>query len=217
MGGGPSLKLIDPSYLRNEATFAVNSIFLITDWLGFLPTYYMVEDRLVVEDRCKDIENFHGPVKFYDQRYNTKIAPDANTFNINMVDDYSDYAGFPEFSRRADKGVWCGGTVTYLCIQMAFYMGFDPVYLVGIDHNYVRPSHVESAGTVWTSQGDDPNHFHPDYFGRGKKWHDPRVDRMERAYESARTVFRRADRRILNATIGGKLEVFPRVPFNELF
>ena len=39
LGGGPSLKLVDPGPLRNEVTFAVNGIFLIYDWLGFEPSY----------------------------------------------------------------------------------------------------------------------------------------------------------------------------------
>src|SRR3546814_9326201 len=38
LGGGPSLKKIDPGKLRNEVKFAVNGIFLIYEWIGFEPT-----------------------------------------------------------------------------------------------------------------------------------------------------------------------------------
>jgi hypothetical protein len=96
-------------------------------------------------------------------------------------------------------------------------MGFEEVYLVGMDHNYEKPDHVKTDGDVWLSQGDDPNHFHPDYFGAGYRWHDPMVWRMEIAYQKAREVFEQDGRRIMNATEGGRLEVFDRVRYQDLF
>jgi hypothetical protein len=72
------------------------------------------------------------------------------------------------------------------------------------------------VGNTITSTRADVNHFHADYFGEGKRWHLPRVDRMERAYVRARNTFEADGRRILNATKGGRLEVFPRVDYDEL-
>lgn len=217
MGGGPSLKKMDPKPLINEVTFGVNAIFLIQDWLGFLPTFYVVEDKLVVADRAKEISNMKGSHKFYDRRYNRLMPPDETTTNLRMLADYSDYPCFPEFSVDASRGVWCGGTVTYLCLQLAYFMEFDPVYLIGIDHSYTKPKHVQTEGVVWTSHGEDPNHFHPEYFGSGKRWHDPQVDRMEMAYKRSKIEFEKVGRRVLNATVGGRLEVFPRVNLKEIF
>ena len=77
--------------------------------------------------------------------------------------------------------------------------------------------HVEENGNEWTSGGDDPNHFHPDYFGKGYRWHNPRLDRMELAYRKAKRVFEADGRRVVNATLGGKLEVFERVDYDSLF
>ena len=67
-----------------------------------------------------------------------------------------------------------------------------------------------------TSTDDDPNHFHPDYFGKGKKWHDPQLDQVRTCYEYAKNVFEEHGRRIYNASKGGKLEVFPRVEYDTL-
>src|SRR3546814_11148015 len=72
-----------------------------------------------------------------------------------------------------------------------------------MDHNYARPDHLQSVVTVWTSNGEDPNHFHPDYFGKGYRWHDPMVWRMEVAYRKAREVFEANGRVVKNATVGG--------------
>ena len=106
-------------------------------------------------------------------------------------------------------------------MQLAFYLGFPEIYLVGVDASYEIPKTVERHDhygvAVLDMQGDDPNHFHPDYFGKGYRWHDPQVDKMVAAYEEARRVTEARGVRIRNATIGGKLEVFERVDYESLF
>ena len=42
------------------------------------------------------------------------------------------------------------------------------------------------SGTEIVSTSDDPNHFDPEYFGKGYRWHDPMVERMEVAYNRAK-------------------------------
>ena len=61
------------------------------------------------------------------------------------------------------------------------------------------------------------NHFHPSYFGKGKKWHDPKLDRVLMCYEKCKEEFENDGRKIYNATVGGKLELFERVEFTSLF
>ena len=67
------------------------------------------------------------------------------------------------------------------------------------------------------SNEDDPNHFHPEYFGKGKTWHDPKLHNVLKSYQMAKLVFEQSGRKILNATVGGKLELFDRVNFEDLF
>jgi hypothetical protein len=220
MGGGPSLKSIDPELLKDEVTFGVNGIFLIQDWLGFLPTYYVVEDALVVDDRGHEISALEGPTKIYGSVYKDLIPRHGDVIEANVLYDYAPYPEFPYFSQDAARCMWVGGTVSYLCLQLAYYMEFQTVVLVGFDHNYSVPDDVNKSETKpneWMSRSDDPNHFHPDYFGKGKRWHAPRTDRMQLCYEKAEEEFRKAGRRVINATEGGKLEVFERVPFDMIF
>ncbi len=218
IGGGPSLKKINPAFLQHEVTFGVNGIFLIYDWLGFEPTYYVVEDFLVFEDRWRDIkEKVRRSTCFFPTHFRYPEFHRDNHHYLRAIYEFNPKAGFPRFSTNAARLVWIGGTVTYVCMQLAFYMGFDEVYLVGMDHNYAKPDHVETQGAVWTSNGEDPNHFHPDYFGSGYRWHDPMVGRMGVAYAKAKDVFEADGRAVKNATIGGKLEVFPRVDYESLF
>jgi hypothetical protein len=108
-------------------------------------------------------------------------------------------------------------TVTYSMMQIAFYMGCNPVYLIGVDHNYqIDPNQQHADDRVLTSLGKDPNHFHPDYFGKGYRWHKPRMEPLEASYQKALDVYREHGRELYNATAGGKLEVLPRVDFEEL-
>jgi hypothetical protein len=93
-------------------------------------------------------------------------------------------------------------------------MGFQEVILVGVDHNFVTRGPANSAVI---SEGDDPNHFSPDYFGKGFKWQLPDLEGSERAYRRAKEAYEQADRRVVDATVGGKLTVFPKIPFSSLF
>jgi hypothetical protein len=217
LGNGPSLNNCDLTKLRGETTFGVNSIFLKTQEMGFVPTYYVVEDILVAEDRARQIDAFEGPTKFFGNYLSRFLKGDANTIWTNVRVDYRNYENFPHFSTDAVRQLWVGGTVSYICLQLAFHMGFQDVHLVGFDHSYTVPADAKLDGNRIETTSVDPNHFHPDYFGKGLRWHQPRVDRMEIAYVRARDTFEQADRNVWNATVGGKLEVFPRVDYDALF
>lgn len=217
IGNGPSLNLVDLTKLKNETTFGVNAIYLNREKMGFLPTHHIVEDVFVAEDRADEINALRGPHKWYGHYLRYCLKPTPEVCWLNVACDYRNYPGFPHFSTNAARIVWVGGTVSYIALQLAYHMGFDEVYLVGFDHSYSIPKEAKVEGRAITSTSDDPNHFHPGYFGKGYRWHDPRVDRMERAYINARAAYESAGRRIYNATVGGHLEVFDRVAFDSLF
>lgn len=214
---GPSLNKLDLSLLANVDTFAVNAFFLKFDEIAWRPTYYTVEDRLVAADRAPWINKLRGFAKFFPLVYRDVLTPDEDTTYLNFMMDYTDYADFPEFSTNAARCVWVGGTVTYINLQLAYYMEYDPVVLIGADHNYVvNQQDNKIVGHEMTSKTEDVNHFHKDYFGKGFRWHDPNVERMERAYVKARRAFDAAGRKVLNATAGGHLEVFERAEYEGL-
>lgn len=218
IGNGPSLNKLDMTKLKDEITFGVNNIFYNFENMGFKPTFYVVEDRLVAQDRASEINELAGMIKIfgeYTKKY--KFQDKDDVIWANVIVDYEEYPDFPHFSENAATCLWVGGTVSYLCMQLAYYMGFDEVYLIGFDHNYIIPSDAAVKGCVITSASGDPNHFHPEYFGRGKRWHDPHLERMELAYRRAKQVFEQNGRKIYNATAGGKLEIFPRVDYDRLF
>jgi len=215
IGGGPSLAQTPLDLLTNEITIASNAIFLLFGEISFRPTFYTVEDQLVAEDRAPAINQLRGMHKIFPADVWRYLKEDEETIYVNFK--RGEYDGFPKFSDRLDEVVYWGGTVTFMNLQLAWHLGCREVYLVGIDHSYQPPSAKDKMeGNVITWQSADVNHFHPDYFGPGYRWHDPRVDRMELGYLEARRFFTEHGGVIYNATIGGKLEVFPRVKFEDL-
>lgn len=218
IGNGPSLNQLDLKLLKNEITFGVNAIYTNFDKMGFFPTYYFVEDVLVADDRYHEINKYKGSEKFFGHYLTNVLKKDEKSHVLNVVLDYDEKkVDFPRFSTNCSKEIFVGGTVTYLCLQMAYYMGFKEVIMIGFDHNYVIPKDAIINGNRITSTSDDPNHFSPSYFGAGLKWHDPRVDRMEKAFLKAKKYFEADGRNIFNGTAGGRLEVFERKKYENLF
>lgn len=214
IGNGPSLRQTDLSKLSGEVTIGSNGIFLLTQEKGFRPTFYTVEDRLVAEDRSSAICQYKGVIKIVPLDLSPWVHPDEDTVYINFV---RHPRPFPQFSPAFEQYVCWGGTVTFLNLQLAYYLGIREVYLIGVDHTYHPPARKdEVSGTVVTSRSIDLNHFHPDYFGPGYRWHEPQVERMEVAYREADRFFKKHGRRIVNATVGGQLEVFPRVELEAI-
>ena len=221
VGNGPSLNKCDLSLLENEYTFAVNGIFYKTDEMGFKPTFYMVEDGHVVDDNLKRINEYDPEYKFFPSLYKKKIIKTDNTyfFAADLGFYRGDHPSFekPRFSKDFSEVGYCGQSVTYLNMQLAYYLGFTEVYLIGMDFSYQIRETDEVRGQTLVSNEDDVNHFHPDYFGKGKKWHDPKVHNVAKNYEFAKENFEADGRNIYNATIGGKLEIFKRADYDQLF
>jgi hypothetical protein len=223
IGNGPSLNKMDLTKLKNEFTFGVNAIYLNYEKMNFYPTYYAVEDIFVAEDRKDEINKFKEPkLKFFGNYLRPLIHRDDKTIFIQLLRNYGDKKNFPYFSESCVRSLGVGGSVTYVCLELAFHMGFDEVYMIGFDHNYVIPksaliTNERETGFDIMSTEDDPNHFSKDYFGKGYRWHDPKVDRMEIGFLKCKDVYERNGRKLINATVGGKLDVLPRVEYDSLF
>ena len=221
IGNGPSLNDNNLNFLKGEYTFGVNSIFYKTQDMGFKPTFYVVEDGHVVDDNLEEINNFRAEYKFFPSAYKGKIKQDENTLYFNMnrgfYEEYSPNHEMPRFSRDASQVLYCGQSVTIINLQLAFYLGFTEVYLIGMDFNYVIPDTATVDGNTIISNEDDCNHFDGRYFGKGKKWHDPMLENVLASYKLCDAVYTRHGRKVFNATFGGKLEVFERVDYDSLF
>ena len=102
-----------------------------------------------------------------------------------------------------------GGTVTFANLQLAAYMGYTKVLLVGVDH-YYKISETQRPALPFVAAGNDQDHFHPDYFQKGSVYAAPEVEGTTHFYEVAKHVYTSMGRQIINLTPGSKLDVFER-------
>lgn len=207
LANGPSLNLINFELLRDEFTFGMNRIYLMKEKNGFLPSCIACTDEKTLLIPFKEeFENLTIPC-FFPYRDRKFFSKKDNQYFIGGG-RFS-----PKFQKDASKAIGNGKTVAYVTIQLAFAMGFDEVYIVGKDHTYNAPV---KAGAEMNAE-DDNNHFIKGYYKNGTKWDAPDHYVEEYAYKLAKKEFENAGRKIMNATEGGKLEIFERVDFKTLF
>jgi hypothetical protein len=207
IGNGPSLNTMDLSLLRNEITFGTNRIYLLFPRVGLSTTYYVSVNYLVIEQCAREIEELQMP-KFLNWHARSVLRFDENMMFVR--DPYDSFLGF---SKKPQRRIWEGSTVTYVAMQLAYFMGFSQVILIGVDHSFVDKG---NAHTVVVSEKSDQNHFDPSYFGPGFRWQLPDLETSEKAYRLAKEAFERQGKEILDATYDGKLTVFKKADYLSL-
>jgi len=208
LGNGPSLRQTDLRLLRKEFTFGLNRVYLLFSELGFTTTYLVAINSLVIRQCAHEIASLDIP---HFVTWNLRKLFEKDTHALFVDTRFTDANGFsPDPTRRVFEGY----TVTYVALQLAYFMGFSQVILVGVDHNFKTKG---TPNRVVVSEGEDPNHFSTAYFGKGFRWQLPDLDNSERAYLLARQVYEKSGRSIVDATVGGKLNVFQKVDYLSLF
>jgi hypothetical protein len=186
----------------------MNRIYLLFPQIGFSTSYYLAINTLVIEQCANEIKALDIPC-FVSWRGRKWLRSDPDIIYLD-----TDYTPPPTFSKDVSGRVFEGSTVSYAAMQLAFHMGFEEVILVGVDHSFTTKG---DPNVTIVSNGEDPNHFSAEYFGKGFRWQLPDLEASERAYLMAHEAFTASNRRILDATIGGKLDVFPKVNYIDLF
>lgn len=209
IGNGPSLASMDFDRIFKEFTFGTNRIYLVSREKGLYPTYYLSVNDLVLKQFHADIEKLEM-LKFVNWKHRGLFSDDNSIRFLRLSLRLNDY-----FSKDLTRGVCSGGTVTYVGLQLAYWMGFKEVVLVGVDHSF-KTSGVPNTTEV-REQVKDNDHFHPDYFPKGIKWQLPDLRRSVLAYKLARQVYENDGRRIIDSTVNGKCPVFEKVPFDDVF
>lgn len=212
MANGPSLGRMELGKLAGEHTMSMNRAYLLYKQWGFLPSYYVCINELVLEQFANDIAQLKMP-KFLNHNR-------RNLFESSVADESMMFMRFgfglvDSFGGDVTESLSSGGTVTYASLQLAYFMGFNEVVLVGLDHDFVEKG-VPNTTEVRKSDKDE-SHCHPDYFPKGIKWQLPDLYRSELAYAMAREAFEKNGRRILDATVGGKCTIFEKADFDTLF
>ena len=220
IGNGPSLTIKDLEKLREfgEISIASNSIYNLFPNTEWRPTIYTVHDFQEIKKTQDKISAVKTDLKIVAMSASGRIYDIDGAVLLRLIEPIK---GKILFSDDISDYVYDGGTVTYVSIQCAVYMGFKEIILLGVDHSFARE--MDKDGKI-TTNSEIKNHFENyqtnDFWGGGQKDEEAVIFPTDFATDAFVAAKHYADEhgvRILNATRGGKLEVFERVDFDTLF
>lgn len=203
---GPSLNQMDLSFLKNEICIGLNKIYLGFQKFGFYPRYYVAVNQKVLEQSVEQI-NALTSVKFISARC-------GNQFQQNGLTHIIDTSNPPDyFCKDISLGMEEGYTVTYAALQVAYYLGFSKIIIIGMDHRFDYSGKPNESKYL---NGPDSNHFDPTYFSN-ESWDNPDLVNSERFYSIAKENYEKSGRKIIDATVSGACTVFDKQNYRELF
>ncbi len=195
IGNGPSLRMEDLDRLqeKGEICFGLNVIHKAYENTKWRPDFVCMKDPLVIVQNYESIKvNNSCPLFVNDMKLFYHWDTGENEYLLHDIQDKN------YFSDDIVRGCSCGASVSYTAIQIAAYMGFVEIYLLGMDCSN------------WGK------HFNGDYWMEKEAFREPDEMKIFRSYQIAEEYSRTHGFRIFNATRGGCLEVFERVDFDLL-
>lgn len=209
---GPSLTLEDVELLKDEITFGVNGIIRLFNKTEWRPTYYAMCDRnvhrdyidsgtdMALDEFCHERAFMTAPMKKY---YKESSSVKKTLFIPYSYLNHEVTARNMDFRYSEDLifGGYNAATVVNFCINIAQYMGFSEIFLIGTD---------------CTSSGD--KQYFDDYKQEQKTnfYFKTMLERNSiQAYTRIREEMEKRNVKVYNATRGGALEVFPRVALED--
>lgn len=207
VGNGPSLRIEDLEKIQRKKinSFGMNLIYKIYNDTLWRPTYYVFSEYNVIRQYYDEIKCLRQDNLFMKNFYymdETPILP-----SVHYYPGYAErcYLGQQRFSDDIAKVVYAGYSVMYDTLQIAIYMGYKEIYLIGADFSYLEDP-ASKGNHVYDDKAVDKRVI------AGKPHIYISLEAMRKAEEYARE----HDIEIYNATRGGKLEVFRRVDLDTL-
>lgn len=202
---GPSLTLEDLELIKHEYTIAVNSACKLYDRTSWRPTFYGIQDRYVFQAmKDKVLEQDQGIILFIaDVLQEYAVIPErCILFPFNVAYHYINLQKYntwsAKFSGDSYDTVYDGYSITYSMIEIAVYLGFKEIYLIGADCSYGNgKDHIVESGFV-----DKKAYLN--------------YERMTAGYKAAKEYGDNNGITIVNCTRGGMLEVFPRKTLEDV-
>ena len=207
---GPSLKISDLEKLNGEITFGINSIYDSYPLTNWRPTYYVAVEKLVVQELFdNDIcfgRNFSKGGNFFTEGFNLPhpteydyylLCSDKNMKPINKA------RKIVRLSKDISVCVYGSATTANIAVQIAIYMGFKEIYLIGADCDYSKNK------IHFIKRKNDDDLIKVGFIKNSG------LDLID-CYKTVKSFAKKNGVKIYNATRGGKLEVFERVDFDKI-
>ncbi len=208
---GPSLRIDDLETLRrnNEFCISMNTIFYCFEKTTWRPDIYCVLDGAIIDKWKNKIENLDVSVFFVGdssiKEFQENLEGKLYVYH-SMSGKY--YMRNPKITTDFSEKVFNSGSVTFISIQLAIYLGFTDIYLLGTDFSYnigKKNNHFMSG----KSQNNEYN-FSRSIINESLYY-------AQNSYRCLKLEAEQLGHKIYNATRGGALEVFERVDFDSLF
>lgn len=226
VGNGPSLKTQNLHALRDEIAIVTSSFHLHEAATIVRPGYWVMADPAIWSNpekhflpNLRRVQEQGIPSRLflptgglaYFESVNSGHLIDLHFFHYDHgvgIEQPIDFThGIPPF----------GQNVVIASLMLAFYMGCNPIYFIGCDHDFYRLTRDEYE------KGGEIHHAHP---GQNvpppvnvMPWDDwqAAMARMDWEYEQLKAYAGLWGFDVFNATRGGCLENFPRVEYESLF
>lgn len=210
---GPSLRVSDVERLKDEITFGVNGVYRLFSETNWRPTYYTMVDYHAYLNGKEDGNTLNFDAFCQEECFLTdKICALANISQENervvpLLINYLDHMVFAEhhhyrYQRDISRGIYNASTVVNSCINIAHYMGFSEIYLIGVDCNYSLTK--QYFDNTKNRQATDIEHATMIHL------------LMQSGYTYYKKKMNKYGVKVFNATRGGNLEVFPRVSLKDI-
>ena len=197
---GPGLNNIDVTKLKGEIVFGLNRGYLKE---GLPITYLVTIDDLIENQFRNEFEAYKCKAKFSHGL--------NNSYRLWWTGDK------PRFRGDITQPIWQGHSVTNVALQIAFFMGLNPVYIIGMDH-FIDYTKTEKVDGKFVNKTMDLNHFDPNYFADDTRYHYQNLGRVELGYKLAREAYEKAGRELYNASTPTRLnkDIIPRINFEDI-
>lgn len=212
---GPSLNAVNFDELQESGVYTIglNKINLMFNKHSFRPNTIVCVNPFVIEQNLEffmntDINLF---LDYYGLKRIKKINKAVKRKNIHLL--HSTYIT-GAFAADITKSIAQGFTVTYVAMQVAFHLGFSKVAIIGCDHNFGTKG---LSNLTIRQEGTEKNHFIDNYFAPGTQWQLPDLLGSEYHYQLARDVYNVNNRLMVNSTVGGALEIIPRLELRDFY
>lgn len=213
IGNGPSLTVKDLNKLfeYDIPCLASNRIYNLYDKTQWRPKYFFCQDDRVMKQIYNDlpyvVENSEVSfISINNYKHSGNLLDNKKVIPFFIITRPLLENTYP-FAFDAASGVFEGMSVTYSMIQIAVYLGFTEIYLLGVDHTY---------SALNTVSGDKMSHFEGMKQIDSSNFYPANYVAMNKAFMTAKEYADNHGIKIYNATRGGMLEIFPRADFNTL-
>ncbi len=213
IGNGPSLRAEDLTQIKELGipSFAFNRIYYIFDQTPWRPDYYISQDEQMLAGCAETVNRLELDHKFIPANLRWYFDIHIKGAHEFWLEGKRDGAFW--FSDNFAHSVCWAQTVMYTAAQLAAYMGFRDIYLIGVDHHF-RVSRDLNGNVVVDDSVKD--YFTEAYNHDRDKLVIPSTDESTATYIAMKQHCDARGIRVFNATRGGRLEVFPRVNLDEV-